>query len=138
VVASKRRFQYEEALAADPLQYDTWFDYIRLEEGAGDEARIREVGGGGRRGELAADVRSTRAGVGLSVVGYAACWLQAGPAVGRGSQLAACARPGAAHGTQPRAQQLQAPPACLPACALLHRHMKNPRRALRRRCTSAR
>jgi hypothetical protein len=50
VVASKRRFQYEEQLAADPLQYDTWFDYIRLEETAGDEDRIREVGAWGGPG----------------------------------------------------------------------------------------
>ena len=28
----KRRAQYEEALSADPLDYDTWFDYARLEE----------------------------------------------------------------------------------------------------------
>lgn len=28
----KRRAQYEEALSSDPLDYDTWFDYARLEE----------------------------------------------------------------------------------------------------------
>lgn len=28
----KRRAQYEEALSTDPLDYDTWFDYARLEE----------------------------------------------------------------------------------------------------------
>lgn len=32
VVVGKRRAQYEEALSADPLDYDTWFDYARLEE----------------------------------------------------------------------------------------------------------
>jgi len=43
VVVSKRRGQYEEALSADPLDYDTWFDYTRLEEGQGDLSSIREV-----------------------------------------------------------------------------------------------
>ena len=43
VVVSKRRGQYEEALSADPLDYDTWFDYTRLEEGQGDLPSIREV-----------------------------------------------------------------------------------------------
>jgi hypothetical protein len=38
------RFQYEEALAASPYDYDTWFDYLKLEEGAGDVERTREVG----------------------------------------------------------------------------------------------
>lgn len=32
VVVGKRRAQYEEALSSDPLDYDTWFDYARLEE----------------------------------------------------------------------------------------------------------
>ena len=32
VVVSKRRAQYEEALSKEVLDYDTWFDYIRLEE----------------------------------------------------------------------------------------------------------
>lgn len=43
VVVGKRRGQYEEALSADPLDYDTWFDYTRLEEGQGDLPSIREV-----------------------------------------------------------------------------------------------
>lgn len=43
VIVSKRRTQYEEALSKDALDYDTWFDYIRLEESQGDLARIREV-----------------------------------------------------------------------------------------------
>ena len=29
VVASKKRFQYEEAIKSDPYLYDTWFDYVR-------------------------------------------------------------------------------------------------------------
>jgi len=43
VVVSKRRFQYEEEAQKSPLNYDNWFDYIKLEEGAGDIDRIREV-----------------------------------------------------------------------------------------------
>eukprot|EP00946_MAST-07B_sp_MAST-7B-sp1_P003242 g3242.t1 len=31
-VLSKRRNQYEEQLKEDPLEYDVWFDYARLEE----------------------------------------------------------------------------------------------------------
>lgn len=40
------RFQYEEAIAQNPLNYDTWFDYVKLEEEAGDVERVREVGTG--------------------------------------------------------------------------------------------
>ncbi|GIM00876.1 hypothetical protein Vretimale_5770, partial [Volvox reticuliferus] len=43
VVVSKRRFQYEEEIARSPYNYDTWFDYIKLEEGTGDVERTREV-----------------------------------------------------------------------------------------------
>ncbi|KAG2447486.1 hypothetical protein HYH02_007413 [Chlamydomonas schloesseri] len=43
VVVSKRRFQYEEDIAKSPYNYDTWFDYIKLEEGTGDIERTREV-----------------------------------------------------------------------------------------------
>ncbi|EFJ49177.1 hypothetical protein VOLCADRAFT_59517, partial [Volvox carteri f. nagariensis] len=43
VVVSKRRFQYEEEIAKSPYNYDTWFDYIKLEEGTGDVERTREV-----------------------------------------------------------------------------------------------
>jgi crooked neck len=43
VIASERRLHYEAAVAANPLDYDAWFDYARLEEGAGDAARCREV-----------------------------------------------------------------------------------------------
>ncbi len=30
-------------MAASPLNYDTWFDYVRLEEAEGDATRVREV-----------------------------------------------------------------------------------------------
>ncbi|EFJ15431.1 hypothetical protein SELMODRAFT_442275 [Selaginella moellendorffii] len=43
VIVSKRRFQYEDEVKKNPLNYDFWFDYIRLEESVGDKDRIREV-----------------------------------------------------------------------------------------------
>ncbi|PRW59332.1 Crooked neck 1 [Chlorella sorokiniana] len=43
VIVSERRFKYEEEVRANPLNYDGWFDYIRLEESAGDIERTREV-----------------------------------------------------------------------------------------------
>eukprot|EP00466_Bigelowiella_natans_P021661 jgi/Bigna1/56574/estExt_Genewise1Plus.C_1060008 len=43
VILSKRRFQYEEEIRDNPLNYDAWFDYIRLEEAKGKKDRIREV-----------------------------------------------------------------------------------------------
>ncbi|XP_010261495.1 PREDICTED: crooked neck-like protein 1 isoform X2 [Nelumbo nucifera] len=42
-VVGKRRFQYEEEVRKNPLNYDHWFDYIRLEESVGNKERIREV-----------------------------------------------------------------------------------------------
>ena len=41
VIVSERRFQYEADVAREPLNYDAWFDYIRLEESAGQPARVR-------------------------------------------------------------------------------------------------
>eukprot|EP00386_Alphamonas_edax_P015313 GDKI01046813.1.p1 GENE.GDKI01046813.1~~GDKI01046813.1.p1 ORF type:complete len:701 (+),score=256.80 GDKI01046813.1:78-2105(+) len=43
VILDKRRFVYEEELKTNPRNYDTWFDYIRLEESAGQLERIRDV-----------------------------------------------------------------------------------------------
>ena len=37
------RFQYEEELRRSPLNYDNWFDYVKLEESTGDVDRVREV-----------------------------------------------------------------------------------------------
>ena len=31
-IAGKRRFQYEDEVRKNPLNYDSWFDYVRLEE----------------------------------------------------------------------------------------------------------
>lgn len=43
VIVGERRFQYEEEVAKNPRNYDTWFDYCRLEENAGDPDKVREV-----------------------------------------------------------------------------------------------
>lgn len=43
VIINNRRLQYEERASASPLDYDNWFDYLRLEESAGDLDRAREV-----------------------------------------------------------------------------------------------
>ncbi|KAK1275573.1 hypothetical protein QJS04_geneDACA011107 [Acorus gramineus] len=42
-IVGKRRFQYEEEVRKNPLNYDGWFDYIRLEESCGDKERVREI-----------------------------------------------------------------------------------------------
>jgi crooked neck len=43
VVVAKKRSEYESVLSEDSFHYDTWFDYIRLEESEGDLERIRSV-----------------------------------------------------------------------------------------------
>ncbi|KAF9585158.1 NineTeen Complex (NTC) component [Lunasporangiospora selenospora] len=43
VVVGKRRLQYEAELATNLKNYDTWFDYGKLEESTGDLERVREV-----------------------------------------------------------------------------------------------
>ncbi|KAJ6804026.1 crooked neck-like protein 1 [Iris pallida] len=42
-IVGKKRFQYEEEVRKNPSNYDSWFDYIRLEESVGNKAVIREV-----------------------------------------------------------------------------------------------
>ncbi|XP_022023839.1 crooked neck-like protein 1, partial [Helianthus annuus] len=42
-IVGKRRFQYEEQVRTNPRNYDSWFDYIRLEESVGNKPRIQEV-----------------------------------------------------------------------------------------------
>ncbi|XP_052209350.1 uncharacterized protein LOC127812868 [Diospyros lotus] len=42
-IVGKRRFQYEDEVKKNPLNYDLWFDYIRLEESVGSKDRVREV-----------------------------------------------------------------------------------------------
>ena len=43
VILSRRRVQYEEKIKENPKNYDTWFDYARLEETTQDADRIREI-----------------------------------------------------------------------------------------------
>ena len=43
VVLSKRKFQYEEELKANPTNYNVWFDYIRMMEENGIEETTREA-----------------------------------------------------------------------------------------------
>lgn len=43
VVINKRKFQYEEEIKANPMNYDAWFDYIRLMEAEDSQEMIREV-----------------------------------------------------------------------------------------------
>jgi crooked neck len=43
VVVAKKRSEYESILGGDNYQYDTWFDYIRLEEAEGDLNQIRQI-----------------------------------------------------------------------------------------------
>ncbi|KAJ4835122.1 hypothetical protein Tsubulata_020181 [Turnera subulata] len=42
-VAEKKRFQYEDEVRKNPLNYDVWFDYIWLEESEGNISRIRDI-----------------------------------------------------------------------------------------------
>ena len=43
VIINKRKFQYEEEVKANPMNYDAWFDFIRLMETEGSQEMIREV-----------------------------------------------------------------------------------------------
>uniref|UniRef100_A0A8C0GMA7 Crooked neck pre-mRNA splicing factor 1 n=1 Tax=Chelonoidis abingdonii TaxID=106734 RepID=A0A8C0GMA7_CHEAB len=43
IIVSKRRFQYEEEVKANPHNYDAWFDYLRLVESDADPDTVREV-----------------------------------------------------------------------------------------------
>ncbi|XP_024371438.1 uncharacterized protein [Physcomitrium patens] len=43
VIVGKRRFQYEDEVKKNPLNYVSWFDYVRLEESVGDKEKVREV-----------------------------------------------------------------------------------------------
>ncbi|KAL1746763.1 hypothetical protein HDZ31DRAFT_33503 [Schizophyllum fasciatum] len=52
-VLGKRRIQYEEELSQDGRNYDVWFDYARLEEGA--YAEVKEEAGTAEEEEAAAN-----------------------------------------------------------------------------------
>ena len=43
VIISKRKFQYEEEVKVNPMNYDAWVDYIRLMEAEGSLEMTREV-----------------------------------------------------------------------------------------------
>ncbi|XP_077166467.1 crooked neck-like protein 1 isoform X3 [Paroedura picta] len=43
IIVSKRRFQYEEEVKANPHNYDAWFDYLRLVESDANPDAVREV-----------------------------------------------------------------------------------------------
>ncbi|KAJ4720246.1 Crooked neck-like protein 1 [Melia azedarach] len=44
LVVRKRRFEYEDDVRKNPMNYNTWFDYIRLEENIGNnKERVREL-----------------------------------------------------------------------------------------------
>ncbi|KAH9585407.1 Crooked neck-like protein 1 [Schistosoma haematobium] len=43
VILSKRKFQYEEEVQANPHNYDVWFDYVRLMEEEGSIEQTREI-----------------------------------------------------------------------------------------------
>ncbi|KAL3874234.1 hypothetical protein ACJMK2_037277 [Sinanodonta woodiana] len=43
VIVSKRRFQYDEEVKANPLNYDAWFDYLKLLEADGNVEQIRDT-----------------------------------------------------------------------------------------------
>ncbi|KAF0893166.1 hypothetical protein E2562_023193 [Oryza meyeriana var. granulata] len=40
---AKKRILYEDEVTSNPLDYDSWFDYLRLEESLGNKDRIREI-----------------------------------------------------------------------------------------------
>ncbi|KAK2719496.1 protein crooked neck-like [Artemia franciscana] len=43
VIVNKRKIQYEQEVKSNPLNYDAWFDYLRLLEDGGDEEVIRDT-----------------------------------------------------------------------------------------------
>ena len=43
VIISKRKFQYEEEVKENPMNFDAWFDFVRLTESEGNMDTIRET-----------------------------------------------------------------------------------------------
>ena len=43
IISNKRKLKYQEDLKENPLDYDTWFDYIRLLESEEDAEQIRDT-----------------------------------------------------------------------------------------------
>ena len=42
-LVARKRFEYEESLAAFPLNYDTWINYVRMEESQNNPQKVREL-----------------------------------------------------------------------------------------------
>ncbi|KNA17989.1 hypothetical protein SOVF_074890 [Spinacia oleracea] len=42
-IVGRRRFQYEDEVRKNSLNYDIWFDYIRLEESVGVKDKVRDL-----------------------------------------------------------------------------------------------
>ncbi|PNX88466.1 crooked neck 1-like protein [Trifolium pratense] len=42
-ISWRKRFEYEDQVKKNPFNYDSWFDYTRLEESVGNTERIREI-----------------------------------------------------------------------------------------------
>lgn len=43
VIVSKRKFQYEQEILENPMNYDAWFDFLRLIESEGDVEATRDT-----------------------------------------------------------------------------------------------
>lgn len=43
VIFTKQRTEYNKKLADDPLDYDSWFEYAKMEEEQGDHSAVRDV-----------------------------------------------------------------------------------------------
>lgn len=43
MIVSKRKHQYEQEVTENPLNYDAWFDYLRLIESEGEPDVVRET-----------------------------------------------------------------------------------------------
>jgi crooked neck len=43
VILNKRRFQYEDEIKLNSMNFDIWFDYVRLEETHSEPDRVRDV-----------------------------------------------------------------------------------------------
>jgi hypothetical protein len=42
-IVLRRRIEYEDEVKKNPFNYDSWFDYTRLEESVGNKERTREI-----------------------------------------------------------------------------------------------
>jgi crooked neck len=49
VIIKKRKLQYEEEIATNPMNYDAWFDYLKLVEGKESPQGVKLVAFGKRK-----------------------------------------------------------------------------------------